>query len=116
MDSDKAVAAAGVTVLGAVGVVLMTFISLAFSLLSGWVVSVLWSWFVLPSFPGVPPISVRTAVGIGMILCLLRPNPIRERKPDEESGAYAAFALAGMITGPMITLAVGWLLLRLIPA
>lgn len=66
-----------------VGAALGLAASVLSSILRGYVLSILWGWFVVPF--GVPPISVAWAIGISVLVTLLTTQYVKtegDSKPD----------------------------------
>lgn len=73
----------------------------------GYVISVLWGWFVVPAF-GLPPLSVPLAIGVALIVTLMtHQNPARQGagggKKDDLAHAMWFAALL-----PLFGLGIGW--------
>lgn len=70
--------------------------------LNGWVASVLWAWFISPTFK-VNPITIAQAIGISIVIGALHPSTYQEEK-DKPWWT----PLVKIIGAPLITLLVGW--------
>lgn len=82
-------------------VILAAYVPLA--LLRGWVISLLWGWYVTDYF-GVRSLDVTEGVGLGILVSLsMSRSPTKE---DEER--HWAIDLAHMMLFPLIALAFGW--------
>ena len=79
------------------------------SLVKGFVLSKLWSWFVVPTFH-IATLSIATAIGIGLIVTMLVPGSSSKGK---NYGAAWMFSTAvTSIAGPFFILFVGWVVLH----
>ena len=68
--------------------------------ITGWVISVMWRWFVVPLH--VPQIGIAHAMGLSLLLAAIRP---RKYKNDDDKSVLS-LALEGALT-PLVTLALG---------
>jgi len=71
------------------------------SILRGWVLSVLWNWFVTTL--GAPRLSVVAAIGLGTIVTMMTIVP---RQEDAERGVLESCFLSVFIS--LFALGVGW--------
>jgi len=69
----------------------------------GYALSILWRWFVVPTF-GIPALSIPAAIGLGLTIAYLTHQNIQE---DESRPIEQAFALA--VIKPTFALFIGWL-------
>ena len=76
------------------------------TLINGWVLSILWGWFIVPVF-GVQAITLGQAIGLSMVVSFLTYQYI-DAKKDENNGAWTAVAVA--IFRPLFALFFGWLI------
>lgn len=77
--------------------------------LDGWVLSILWGWFAVPTF-GLPALSIPTAIGLRVILGYLTPMPgNHNQKDDKPHGERMAEAVLTVLMKPLIGLFFGWL-------
>lgn len=77
-------------------------------ILKGWVLSVLWAWFVVPTFR-LPELALASAIGIATVVSFIVPttdcaNGKDTRKPRQLWGGL----LVRMFLSPLIALAFGW--------
>jgi hypothetical protein len=93
---------------------------LALMLVDGFVVWMLWGWFITPAFPAVPDIGIWEAAGISLLVGFLtiQHNPSLD-KPKEET-REAAFERAWphvkwQVEVIMITLIAGYLVHWMVP-
>jgi len=78
------------------------------AVMNGYVLSVLWGWFIVPPF-SVPPLSVATAIGLSLAIGMLvnrESSPSGEKK--DISDAIAA-VVSRVVFAPLFTLFVGWI-------
>lgn len=77
------------------------------TLWSGYVLSVLWRWFVVPPF-GAPALSVGYAIGIASVVGYLT-QPYKSSKADEKTwSALLAEGVAVAALKPAFALLFGW--------
>lgn len=74
------------------------------SILRGWVLSILWGWFVVPTF-GLPALSIPIAIGIGLILAFTTHQISLKKEEDKSSGTQ----FSNTILHPLLILLVGWI-------
>ena len=78
-----------------------------FALVNGWVLVLLWSWFVVPLGP--PVLSLPIAVGIALILRLLTYVDTSNLQTKELSTGNRIAGMLGHLLSPWITLGFGWI-------
>ena len=81
------------------------------SILNGYVLSVLWVWFVVPIF-GLPALSIISAIGVSMVVSYLTYHDAGYKKEKTEADLTRSFAhmVAVMIIRPSFVLLFGWIL------
>ena len=88
------------------GVVGVFFGVLALSVIvNGYVLSILWAWFVVPL--GLPVISVAHSIGLAVIICWLT-YQYQTKKEEDDIKALTEFALL-FIVKPFAVLGVGYI-------
>lgn len=75
----------------------------------GFVLSILWGWFVVPAF-GVEPIGVANAIGLAGIAALLRAKVSSGTSEKKEAVDLWTDSLAQVLGVPGIALCVGWVI------
>lgn len=94
----------------ALGKFALAILNLAYSIgcfiLSGYVLSILWAWFIIGTF-GLPVLTIPVAMGIMVVVSYLtkQPNFANEDKED-----YLKRTNILAIVKPLGTLAVGWII------
>lgn len=85
-------------------------------LLRGWVLSVLWGWFIVPTF-NLPALAIAPAIGLSLVVGFLtRPaTDDDERSKHRSMGERLAHAIALAIAGPLMALAMGWVVHLFMP-
>lgn len=96
--TDRNELAAGCVTIILVGVVGVVY--------GGWVVSVLWSWFVVPLF-AVPALSVAQAIGLSIVIAVFT-HQVQESETDGLWDAIGKSIGAALVT-PTMYLAMGWI-------
>lgn len=86
--------------------VTLTFIPLI--MFSGFVVSKLWLWFVVPAL-GVSPISIPVSLGLGLLANYLCQNWQHTKSKSGESAKEFVSAIITMYIRPLIVLLMGWI-------
>lgn len=90
------------------GLVFVAVISVVVSaVMTGWVLSVLWGWFIVPVF-SVPHLSVGTAIGLSLVVDIL----VRQRKSSSEKKELSDIiieAVSYAILSPLLVLFIGWI-------
>lgn len=81
------------------GLGILVFLVLA-SVVRGFVLSIMWSWFLVPL--GVPAISIPLAIGISMLVAMLTNHDAQTNK----RGIGEAISIA--LIGPFVVLALAW--------
>jgi len=85
-----------------------TFLILAFlsALWSGYALSVLWGWFMVPAF-SLPPLSIGYAIGVAMVVSYLtQPVKLDDHKKDWKENLINGVTVAAL--RPAISLLLGW--------
>lgn len=72
----------------------------------GYVLSILWSWFIVPAF-GLPALTVPLAIGLSLLVGFLTAQRLKKDK-DFDWGA----AIGHLIFGPAMVLLIGWCVTR----
>jgi len=86
--------------LGLVGVIAVL------AVLNGWVVSVLWGWFIVPLF-SLPTLSIVQAIGLGMVVSYMT-QPINF---DQEEGELTKKILTIFLRPPFVV-GIGYIVLQ----
>jgi len=74
-------------------------------ILSGWALTHLWRWFIVPQF-GVSELSIAEAIGISLVVSYLTYHPVETKDDRSDNEKYSAMIV--YLLRPLITLAVGW--------
>lgn len=78
------------------------------AVMNGYVLSVLWGWFVVPLFSA-PPLSVATAIGLSLAVGMLVSRGSSSSDEKKDSGEAIVNLFAQVIFAPLFTLFVGWI-------
>jgi hypothetical protein len=104
---ESFVKAVGSRVAGCLGTLILGVgAEVAGALLNGWVLSVLWGWFLVPL--GIPPILILHAIGVGVTISLLTSHGPKG-KDERTSTEKMREAIAFMFMTPLVALAMGWI-------
>lgn len=90
---------------GAVGFVILIALS---SILNGYVLSVLWGWFMVPTFH-VPALTLAPAIGLAMVVSYLTYQISDCEESDKGFGEKIARGVAYAIMKPGFALFAGWI-------
>lgn len=85
---------------------LITFgIAIIMAIIQGWVLTVLWDWFVVPTF-NVSQLSIAVAIGISIIVSMFRGGYTtnKEQTLEQKIGV-----VVGIILSPFLSLLLGWI-------
>ena len=74
---------------------------------SGYVLSVLWSWFMVPAF-GLPTLSIPLAIGIAIIISYMTRDLTNTEKNKKSASEVLALAIGWAIFKPALALMIGW--------
>lgn len=99
----------GATVGGFVLLGVFALIAVA-TILKGWVLTYLWSWFIVPNF-GLPELSIVSAIGICMVAGFLTSKytgDIKREKEDDPAKLFGTL-FSYMIRMPLVMLGIGWI-------
>jgi hypothetical protein len=77
------------------------------SLIRGFVLTQLWSWFISPTFPGVPSLTIASALGISLLLGYL--NPSYSPDSNEPFAKQLGTAFMKSIMVGIFVLIIGWI-------
>jgi hypothetical protein len=80
------------------------------AMLNGWVLTMLWGWFVSPLF-GLPPLSIPQAIG----LCLVVSMMVGTSRASKDSDKDWTNLLAVGVGTPLLVLAMGWIVAGFLP-
>ena len=72
-------------------------------LLNGWVLHILWGWFIVPTFPAAPSINIPKAMGIALIVGFLTSH-------YQDTSEHSNGVLFHTFITPILALAIGWVI------
>lgn len=76
------------------------------SIVGGWVLSVLWAWFIAPFF-GLPAISIAQACGVSLVIGLMTKEGYSKNNDQGVSEMIAA-GISNAVFVPLFSLGIGW--------
>ena len=79
----------------------------------GYVLTVLWAWFVVPTFAA-PALAIAPAIGLSLVLGYLTQHVQRSRKDQSFAEVMAEGAL-NAATVPTLALFIGWIVQHWMP-
>lgn len=96
-------------------IVLIFIVPTLSSITNGYVLTVLWEWFVVPLFL-VPSLSIPYAIGLVLVVGILinRKSLVKNEKKYEETSELVAAIFADIFLIPAIFLFIGWVLTKFI--
>lgn len=81
----------------------------ACSILNGYVLSVLWGWFMVPVFH-LPQLPVAPAIGLALIVSYLTYQPEPNYQEEEETAGQRFARSTSLVLGrPLLALLFGWI-------
>jgi hypothetical protein len=72
---------------------------------SGFVLTILWGWFVVPLF-GPPGLTIPAALGLALVVGYVTKDG-QQMKPREDFGAVVLKVLLGLLLRPAVALGIG---------
>lgn len=112
MDFVKdALAAAAALLIGALIIVGIFLLLAPTVILDGWVLSILWRWFVTPVFPALPVLSVAQATGLFVVVGMARLGIKAEDYTDSDGHGSPWMMVVMGLAGPLLLLLLGQLVL-----
>lgn len=88
------------------GIIAIPLIVAVGSILNGYVLSVLWTWFVVPTF-GLPKLSIPVAIGISLVVSYLTHQ--RSDSSDDDKDNLLLKWVARLVLNPLVALLFGWI-------
>lgn len=76
--------------------------------MSGWALSVLWGWFVVPVF-NVPNLSIAQAVGLSCIVSFFKSYKTGEPDKDKSWVDVAVGLIVSALLAPLLAVGFGWI-------
>lgn len=77
------------------------------SMWKGYVLMILWAWFVVPTF-GLPALAIAPAIGLAMVVSFLTYQSDASKEPECEFSERMAKAVARALLTPAFVLGIGW--------
>jgi len=75
---------------------------------AGYVLTVLWGWFVVPLF-GLPELTIPAGLGLSLVVGYMTKDG-QQMKTGEDFGVAVFKALLGLLLKPAVALGVGWVI------
>lgn len=98
--------------MAALGIVLTAFFAIfLIAIVRGWVMTVLWSWFVVPTFH-LPELSIPVAIGLSLMIGMFIAKRISAEKSEQKksSSELVGEILGVGFGGPLLVLFFGWII------
>jgi len=86
------------------GIIVLIMIPLI-AILQGWVLTVLWGWFIVPTFRA-PELSIAVAIGLTLIVGMFKDINIKNSEKSSEDRLVEAIAT---VLTPFVFLFLGWI-------
>lgn len=77
------------------------------ALLTGWVASILWTWFAVEIF-GLPSLSIAQSIGVCLLISFLTKTYVPSK--ETKDGNFDWGVLSYVFISPFITLFLGWII------
>lgn len=78
------------------------------SIMNGWALSVLWTWFIVPIFKW-PILSIAQAVGLGMVVSFLTRHSINTDDTSKDMTDAVGAVIANSAIYPVLVVGIGWI-------
>lgn len=79
------------------------------SIMNGWVLSILWGWFIVPLF-GLPLLSIPESIGFALVIGILSKNQTTSSSKDKDTSTLVAEIIGYGIFSPLFFLFMGWII------
>ena len=83
------------------------------SMWKGYVLTILWAWFVSPTF-GLPALALAPAIGFAMVVSFLTHQSDASKEPEGDFSERAIKAVAHTLVMPAFVLGIGWVVARFV--
>jgi len=77
-------------------------------LLKGYVLTVLWGWFVVTTF-GLPALSLASAIGIALTVSFLTHQVIEQQEKKRDIADSVVHSVGVTVLHPLLALLMGWI-------
>lgn len=94
--------------LAVIVVIVVIVFTLASVVMRGYVLSVLWAWFVVPAL-GLPPLGVAHAIGLTLVAAMFTLHLSGADGDDKSAGGLIGHAFGHGIAAPVLMLVAGWI-------
>ena len=100
-----------VTWFGCLGIILFAIASVFFgAVASGWVLSIVWAWFVMPLFPLVPILTIPQAIGFSLVTGMLAGSSSQTDNKERTTGEAIVHLLAIAFGRPIMILVIAYII------
>ncbi len=76
----------------------------------GYVLSVMWSWFIIPVFTGAPTLSIPAAIGISIVISYVTRHATNLKEKEDADFDWYAKQTGKMLFIPLFFLGYGWII------
>lgn len=80
-------------------------------LVNGWVISILWGWFIVPVFK-IPTLNILQAYGLALVVGILTKQDIDVKSPERSITETIIRGIGVAVLRPLFTLGFGWIVLQ----
>jgi len=102
------------TVLGCLGIIaLLVIVVPASIIMNGWVLSIVWGWFIVPLFH-FPELTIPYAIGISSVIGLFMHGRTSNQKDERTLSKKIMRAFSAAFLAPLMVLGFGWIVLQFI--
>lgn len=77
----------------------------------GYVLSILWAWFMVPTF-GLPALSLAAAIGVAMVISFLTYQHSNCQEKEQSFGDKLTNTFGVAFIYPLLSLGMGWVVLQ----
>lgn len=100
-----------ITWFGCLGIILFAIAAVFFgAVASGWVLSIVWIWFVVPLFPMVPVLTIPQAIGFSLVTGMLTGSGSQTETKERTTGEAIVNLLAVAFGRPLMILVIAYII------
>lgn len=81
------------------------------AILSGWVLSLMWAWFIVPKFQ-LPPLNVTEAIGVSLVVGFLTIQYSSSNGKERSLEGKAIDLIMYVVGRPLLALLIAWIVLQ----
>lgn len=93
------------------GVIVIALASVFFgAMMGGWVLSIVWTWFVIPLFPMAPILTIPQAIGFSLVTGMLAGSSSQTDNKERTTGEEIVHLLAVAFGRPIMILVIAYII------